>query len=462
MRKFPNRKKTLELLIIISLAAVAILPRLLLANINSGYWWDEAVYLGLAKNVVTGVGYLINNSEESFRPPLFPYILSALYPNDNLTRFVSPIFGIISVFALYLFTKELYGKKTALVASFFLATSELYFFYGQKILTETIFATFFVLTIISIFFVFEKKKIIFLIPAGIFFTLSFLTRYTAVILIPAFVIYFVFKFLQKEDRKYFSRIILSKEFLFAIFISLFLLLPWFYNNYANHGDLVWPIKDQLRQSGPEFYSGPWYFYISNSLQLFGISALFAIPFLFSVRKKDSLILIFALAILFFFSFGLERKEFRYLISFAPIFYTVFAVGAVRLAEKYKVNKIFVYTLVAIMTISSLVSGPNLVVTDSSNGTQIIEAAKYVKENSDDNYFVIAENYPVVNYVSGRKVFAFPETFEEFTRLVSSENISFVVVDNFEPTTPDYAKSLDYAVVKIFQKENERVIVYRIY
>ena len=66
-------------------------------NVNQGYWWDEAVYLGLAQNLNEGRGYWINvEGQEAFRPPLLPYLTAGLFSmgfTEPLVKALPPLFA---------------------------------------------------------------------------------------------------------------------------------------------------------------------------------------------------------------------------------------------------------------------------------------------------------------------------------------------------------------------------------
>ncbi len=453
--------KNIWIILVSLVAVISISPYIILAGLEKGYWWDEAVYLGLAKNMVAGEGYSINGGDESFRPPLFPYLLSAFYPNESLMKIVSPIFGIASVAAVFFLAKEIYDKKTALISSMLLASSQIYIYFGQKILTETVFATLFTLLMLFVYLAFEKNKKMFLIPAAAIFALSVMTKYTAVIIFPAIALYLAYKILMKGEKKNVMKTIFSKEFAISIFAFLIVLSPWMYFNYAKHGDMLWSMKEEVSRVGPEFYSGPWNTYLSSWTELFGVSALFAIPLALYLKKKDSFVIATAIVILVFFSFAIERKELRYIVAFLPVYYVAFAAGFSRLAERFKINFYPAFFVVLVISIASLGGGINRVIAEAGSGSQMMEAAKYVKENSATGSKIIAENYPVINYISGRIAVPFPKTEDGFENLISRENISFAIVDNFEPTTPDYADELKYPTEKIFQKGGSRVTVYRV-
>jgi len=142
MKEKKSNKTSLALLIILIISGSTLFY---FFNINKGLWWDEAVYLGLAKNLFERKGYFINFNQETFRPPLFPVLISILWYffgiSENIVRFFIVIVSILSIFLTYLLTKEIFGEEEALWASLFLATSHMFLFYSLKILTESLLKT---------------------------------------------------------------------------------------------------------------------------------------------------------------------------------------------------------------------------------------------------------------------------------------------------------------------------------
>ena len=69
-------------------------------------------------------------------PPLYFYLLYFVFKIFGYTtlvaRLFSAILGVISIFALYKFSKELFNKKVALIASFLLSINSFHLYYSQE------------------------------------------------------------------------------------------------------------------------------------------------------------------------------------------------------------------------------------------------------------------------------------------------------------------------------------------
>ena len=428
-------------ILIIAICAIFIISGIFYISSYKGYWWDEAVYLGLAKNIQNGQ-YQINIGDESNRAPFYPLIISLFSMGDASLRALSMIFGAASILVVYLFTKKLYDRKTAVISSLLLATSNMFLFYSQKILTESLFALIFTGALFSFYLGMEKDKK-YLILTGVLTGLAFLTRYPGIILIPIFVIYMVTKvILSKNKIKEISRLI-TKELILGIIIFLLVLTPWIIMSQNIYHDPLGALKDQFSKMPVEYAPGPWYYYIRHSFEIFGFVMIFSIPALIYVilhRKKQNLfILISILAVLLLFSFVIARKELRYLISFSPLFYIFAAIGVTKFSKWFKKEKI-VLGFVLLLCIFSLVSAIQSSYYDLDAGKAMVETGNFIKTLNDTNF--VGENYPVLNYVSGKKIYQFPPTEKGFYDYVRILNISYYVIDVREPTTPAYVKNLN--------------------
>ena len=98
------RKHWVLLLLLLVIFSV----RLSFFAINEGnYYWDEAVYLHLAKNIHEGA--YSSNLGEQYRAPLFPFILS-FFGEEYAHAFLF-LTVIASTFAVFLLGKELFNLK---------------------------------------------------------------------------------------------------------------------------------------------------------------------------------------------------------------------------------------------------------------------------------------------------------------------------------------------------------------
>lgn len=176
-------------------------------------------------------GYAPSWSKLSFHdaPPLVFLIqhcfFNILGVNLTTARLPFVIFGILTVLVFYFFAKELYGRKTAFLASLFLAVDAYHTLSSQSGLLEPILLFFVILGLW-----FFKKGLAdskYLILAGLFFGLSLLCKYLALFL-PLFFLFVVF-----SDKKY-RRIFRQKNFYLALIVFLIVVSPLLVYNYQMH------------------------------------------------------------------------------------------------------------------------------------------------------------------------------------------------------------------------------------
>lgn len=443
--------KSYTLLMLILVVAVSFVARVPVWDINQGYWWDEAVYLGLGKNLAEGKGYSINIGDEKFRPPLLPFIISLLINNGEwVIRLIFPVFGILGVVLTYLLAERIYERKTAIIAALLVSSSELYIFYGQKILTETLSLVLFTAGLYFLHRSLKDRK--YIAFTAVFAALSVLIRYTNGVFLLIFLIYLIY--MKKLDM------LKSKEFMASVAIFLLILSPWIYMNSVNYGNPVGSLIDNLGHAPPEYSPGPFYFYVINAVSIFGLPILFLVPFIFMIGREesDALTIISITVIIVAFSF-IARKELRYLIPYASVFYIASARGAVNLMKRMG-DKLLIPGILAVLIFLGFFSGIQMCVDDSVSGRVTVEAAEYIKTLPSE-YF-LAENYPVISYISGKKVYMYPPE-EKFGLYVSEYNITHIVVDSWDVVSPPYVKEKaeNMELAATFERENHVVRVYEI-
>jgi 4-amino-4-deoxy-L-arabinose transferase-like glycosyltransferase len=419
---------------------------------QKNYWWDEAVYLSLARNLATKAYFGMNYPypeklfefynytlviDESFRQPLFPFLLSFLYWfGENIQRALSPLFAALTVFLTYILGKKLKDEYVGLASSLFAASSHYFLFFSSKILTESLSSFLFLLSFLLLMKL--QKDRIFILPFGVTVALSLLTRYTnLLILIP-----FFFVWLKKKDFK--------MLFEFSIVI-LILLLPWFVFSHLRYGNFLGALIVSLKEVyGKEYFQYPFYYYFVNLLPIFGLPIFFSLFFLLNWKKENKLLLLTFLLIFIAFSI-LARKEFRYLVPYFPVFYLASAIG---LKNGIKNEKFFfiVALIVSIFELNSSWKHLNIQEDDS-----IVKAANFLKKFVGEGDFIIGENYPVLHYFTKAYVLPFTGDFQHFQRVVNNFKVKFVVIDN-EITLPHYAFELEnFGYEKVFEYKNVKVL-----
>ncbi|MFA5992299.1 MAG: glycosyltransferase family 39 protein [Candidatus Pacearchaeota archaeon] len=193
---------------------------------------DEMVHGTHAINIISSG--VINVQNES---PVWFYLEDIAYKlfgvNALGARFLSLLFGTLTILVVYLIAKELFNEKIALISSFLLAISAFAARYALMEMDPTL--IFFVL-LSFYFFIKEwssKKQISYL--AVIFMGVAILTKPIPITFIPGFAIFFLFVLFKssKEERK---EIIKKNKSRIVIAIILLLLfsMPILTYNYILH------------------------------------------------------------------------------------------------------------------------------------------------------------------------------------------------------------------------------------
>ncbi len=180
-------------------------------------------------------------------------------------RFLSILFGSLSIFPLYLLGKELFNRRIGLIASVILTFSP---FYMNNTLAEMDVAMTFFILLSSYFFIVSLKKENYklLLTAVIFFGIAILVKTIAASFLPAFVIYYIY-YLKKNKIKWLT----WKRVIIPILILFILLTPIFSFNYLLYKDkgIVDVQFSRFLGISPEVYAG-----ISSTMKPFSVSDLF--------------------------------------------------------------------------------------------------------------------------------------------------------------------------------------------
>jgi 4-amino-4-deoxy-L-arabinose transferase-like glycosyltransferase len=399
---------------------------------NRGLWWDEAVYLGLAKNVYSGSGYFINLGEESFRPPLFPAITAALWkvtPSETAALLMSPLFAIASVVATYLLAKRLFGKRVAFLSAMLLATSAQFLVYSERFLTESLFVLLGTLAMYVFYLGTERKERFYFPLAGLLIACTFLTRYAGLLL---FSVYFLYPVLTKKG------LLKRPDYWAGILVFILAIIPWFMMSTAYYGSPLGSYFAAQEAVNGVWYGGPPQFYIGHWINIFGFAGLLMLPGLYVLLKRrrgsDAPVIVMFLVSLVFFMFFVQRKEERYLLHFLSFFCMVSAIGFEWLRVQWKrAFPVFVSVILAV----NIMAGFAAMDYGRYSSSALTEAGKLIGLGSGA---IISNDVPVLSYLTGRPVYTFPENSSGLVPLMEERNASFIVLDIYEPTYPAWVWS----------------------
>lgn len=211
-------------------------------NIPPGLYPDEAIY---ANDGITSPGkvfYPENNGREGLWMNLLFVFFKIFGISATVLRIVSAIAGTLTVFGIYFLSKEIiekYGasnissKKTALLASFFLAVSFWHVNFS-RIGFRAIMMPLILVWAFYLFFAGLKNKNGKLIASGALFGLGFYT-YSTFRLLPLLILpILIFIILAEKDKKN----ILKRLFLYFAIPAVIIVLPLIFYFLKNPADFI--------------------------------------------------------------------------------------------------------------------------------------------------------------------------------------------------------------------------------
>jgi 4-amino-4-deoxy-L-arabinose transferase-like glycosyltransferase len=323
----------LHIPILLILCAVLFFWKITVIPLTDG---DSAFYAKIAKNIVQTGDWLTMHYGDADtiinKPPLVMWLTAASFKligiNDFAATFWHSIFSLLIVIFTYYLAKEIYNKRTAMISAIVLATSA-QFFYQARSPIQDIPLTLFTLLTIYLYYLYEKtNNRTFLFLAPVFAALGVLTKGPVGLALPAIVI-FLYILIARKKFPSLLDIAISAAIFFAV------TLPWFYIEYriigqrfidvfvsSNFGRYLKPIDTVGGEASKYAGIKPQYDFYSFFLQLF-LNMIpwsgFVYPAIYySIRKKhDPMPVVFALAVICFFSFSLNYKISRYILPALP-------------------------------------------------------------------------------------------------------------------------------------------------
>lgn len=174
-----------------------LVPILLLAAIiriqglYAAPFFDEAWWVLLLKNMLNGqLVYTTVIPHPPISVMLYYFFVLVGGISIPVVRFMPLVVGLLTVATSYFFAKSLYGKREAVLASLFMA----FIFYPVWMslfidVDGNVLALFSLLTLFAFHKTETTKKRWWLIAGGVFLGLAFLSKYSAVLLVPALLLY---------------------------------------------------------------------------------------------------------------------------------------------------------------------------------------------------------------------------------------------------------------------------------
>lgn len=334
-KKFAKKNKVFSIIF-----AVAVITRIILLFQHNVLLWDSGVYVGMGKFIFSfGQAGLW----EHIRPVLLPFFLGFLWKLNLNTLLAGRLLELIlsggSIVLLYLIAKNIFDKKTALIASAIFSFSSVFFFMNFQLYTEvpTVF-----LVLAGLYSYIKEKNFL----AGIFLGLAFISKFPAGIF---FAVLFAVILFSKEYKK-----IVSLVGGFLLPAAVFLII-----NQIAYGHFLLPFIDAklsiAKVLGCNYlWHKPWQWYFSfillkeNFLHLFSLIGIYY--YLEKPTKNKTIVFLFFI-VPFAYFLQLHCRDWRYLVSIVP-FMSMFTASGI--SRKIKQKEHFLPLLVIIFVLSAAI------------------------------------------------------------------------------------------------------------
>jgi 4-amino-4-deoxy-L-arabinose transferase-like glycosyltransferase len=231
MIQIPEGRRLNYTLITILLIALCARVVFVLTLENRFYFPDSYGYDAMAKNIISGKGFIVSENLQAGRAPLYPGFLAVCYTlfGEKLLviRLIQALLSTFSCLLVYLIAKRIFNSSVGIIATLITALYPFFVFFSGLILSETVFI-FLLLLLVYLLVVLEQyDKWWLAAAAGVINACAILTR-------PSFVLFFVFLGLfwfLKAFRVKGLMVSRIKSYLVIIIFTCLTMSPWVIRNY---------------------------------------------------------------------------------------------------------------------------------------------------------------------------------------------------------------------------------------
>ncbi|MGM5485385.1 MAG: ArnT family glycosyltransferase [Nanobdellota archaeon] len=408
--------------------AVFVVVLSLLAQESSFLNWDEPVYLSNARSHIDDSNYT-----EDFRFPLLEFVIAGIWSlfgeSVALAKAVMVLFSSLSVYAMYLVSKELFDDSLpVLLSTFLFSFSSVMFIWGFRIYTDIPALG---MMLFSLYFFFRGQRSSGLMPvffSGGFATLAFLFRFPVALFVLPLIVYYLYK-------KHFRRLFFfcAGAFSFA--------LPWLVYNLVNYGNPLWDLFAQGSAVAEYTSFQSPYVLLSEVVSQFSFGLLFILAAFFAFRhgckRKEYFMMLSFLLILEFllYLFVVKLKLTRYVLVLLPLIVLLEVKGLDYLRFRLRglsgvlYNSAMVILLLLLLVPLYLSSVSSLAYVqekiDCENDGAMARSVDYIRRTVPSDKVVLSNFWPWFGYYGNHNVSSFwlsPEV------LFTDENLYFEKID----------------------------------
>lgn len=481
-------------IVILLLFLLALFVRLYFLSYPKIIESDGVIYTRLAESLIKGEGFIdLDGGKSTIIRPLYPILIGVtdkiIHNLEVSGRIISIFFGSLIPLMIYLISKDIFERKTAILSAIFIAISPITASASIEVMTEAVYTFVISSGILCLYYALKKGVNFKFFIAGFIWGLSYLTRPEGIgYLILCLLLVIFVNFIKASLGR---RIIFASWFIFGAFFTVFPLLIYLRISFG-----TWIPSPEIRYLGPIDLTA----YLRN---LYYSLYLREIPSIFS----PLLIILFGIGLLrCIFAEG-KIKENIYLLSFAfypfliypwntkilffcrhftiilPLLYIWVAVGLrefFRLISEVKYERNLRTYFLSFSIILVLADFMPRLIAPLKNRDKFLECpleykvvGKWIKENLGKNRLTISPMREIVFYSQARRL-GIPKdlnTYAELIRYAKNSNSEYIIIDK-RYTAKLYPwlsflleeKSMPHELELVYkwdQKPEYKVVVYKI-
>lgn len=303
--------------------------------------WDEILYAQMAKEMLIRGDWLtpyLNHIPWFDKPPFYTGLTAFFYSffgiNEVSARLLSALSGVATVVVTYLFSRKMFSRTEAIVASVVLLSSLHFLNHARLAMTDVTLTFFITLSLYFFCLGFENSK--YYLAMGFAISAALLTKGIA-----GGVVYFIIGLTLFFSKR--LHIFKNRYFLTGVLISILIPMSWFLYEYARFGEALTDLmlKGHLARIGQvvDDHYGSWLSYVNVIFykgKLWGGAALacfgfFLIRELFSPKKDFRFVLLLSWAFCVLVLFSLSKTKLHwYIMPIYPPLFMLFATAVCQL------------------------------------------------------------------------------------------------------------------------------------
>ena len=228
--------------VLAAVAAVSLALRAWALYIRATLDYDETYYYILARNLFTGKGYSLNGLPHTAFPPLYPVFvgLTSLFTSNVrlATSAISAIAGALLPVPVYFLAREIYDRRTALIAAASSAVWPALFFHAGLSVpgrlrmyagSEPLFVTLFGAAVLFLYLAARRDGLVHCVLSGAFWGLALLTRNEALLFFGFLFAWFVVDRILFSSLAWIKRVLQSALLMVSFLVVVFPLVLYIHS-----------------------------------------------------------------------------------------------------------------------------------------------------------------------------------------------------------------------------------------